>query len=54
MNGTTQLIPEINTVAGLLGNTYVACRLVRINADGSKVEGTPQGGRVPCTMEQTY
>ncbi|HZR99254.1 MAG TPA: pilus assembly protein TadG-related protein [Chloroflexota bacterium] len=55
LENTVQLIPEISTIAGILGQQVVGCRYgVLSNVSTDHVRVTPQGGRVPCSIEQTY
>jgi hypothetical protein len=54
LRNTTQIIPEVSTIAGLFGAQVVGCRVVRVTeATGSRVEVTPQGGRIGCGLVQT-
>jgi hypothetical protein len=53
LQNTTQIIPEVSTIAGLLGAQVVGCRVVRVTqVTGSRVEVTPQGGRIACGAVQ--
>jgi Flp pilus assembly protein TadG len=52
--GTTQLIPEISTVANLLGAQVTGCWLVVLGGSADTVTATPVGSRTECGLQQTY
>jgi hypothetical protein len=54
LEGTTQMIPEIGTLLGLLGARVMGCRLVVTHVTGSRVEVTPPGVRTGCGNQQIY